>query len=207
MVENRTLARSYAFLAPFYDWFVGPAAHASRRRSIAGLSLRGGEKVLLSGIGTGLDVPLLPADVLLVGVDLTPAMLAVARRRALSERRRVCLVVGDAQRLPLRDGTFDAGVLHLILAIVPDARPALSEAARCLKEGARLAVFDKFVPPGETPSLLRRLADLVTRRLATGFLTRFEDALAAAPSLLVEEDAHDLGGGFFRRIRVRKTRA
>lgn len=206
MVDNARLRSSYTLLAPFYDLFVAPLVHASRRRSLEGLGIRPGERVLIPGIGTGLDIPDLPEGSFAVGVELTPAMLAQARRRARHSGRRVLFVVADAQRLPLRPKSFDAAVLHLILAVVPRAAHAFAETVRCVRPGGRLAVFDKFVPKGSEPSLARRLADRVTRPIATGLLTRFEDLLAPVPGVRVESDEPDLLRGTFRRIRLTKPR-
>jgi ubiquinone/menaquinone biosynthesis C-methylase UbiE len=202
VVDNRQLQRSYTFLAPFYDRFVGPATRESRRRSIEGLALGDGERLLVPGIGTGLDVGFVPRGTVAVGLDLTLSMLLKAR--PLARDRRLSLVVGDASRLPFRHGAFDAALLHLILAVVPDARPALAEAVRAVKPGGRLAVFDKFLKPGEAPSAFRRLADRLVRPFATGLNTRFEELLEGTPGVAVEEDAPDRFGGLFRRIRLRK---
>ena len=92
------------------------------------------------------------------------------------------LVVGDAARLPFKKDVFDAVVLHLILAVVPDARPAFSKAVRVVKPGGRLAVFGKLLERGQTPSPLRRLADSLVRPIATGLATRFEKLLSGTPS-------------------------
>ena len=58
-------------------------------------------------IGTGLNLPLYPPEVRLVGLDLTPEMLALARSRAADLAMPVTLCEGDAQALPFCDGTFD----------------------------------------------------------------------------------------------------
>lgn len=204
MVDNARLRSSYSVIAPFYDFFVAAAVKGSRRRSMRALGLAKGEKVLLPGIGTGLDIPELPEGTAAFGLELTPAMLLRARARARSSGRRVHLVIGDAQRLPFRSGAFDAAILHLILAIVPRAEAAFAETVRTVRPGGRLAVFDKFVKKGSHPSLARRLADRVTRNVATGLLTRFEDLIATTPHVRVVSDKADLLGGTFRRILLEK---
>ena len=73
----------------------------------------------------------------------------------------------DGQALELPDASFDAVALHLILAVIPDPVRCLAEAARVLRPGGRLAVFDKFVGDDATPSLPRRLLNLPARWLAT----------------------------------------
>ena len=74
------LRARYTLYSTFYD--LGPAYEDERRRAIALLDPRPGERVLVPGVGTGADLPLLPRHAQVLGVDLTPAMLARARQHA-----------------------------------------------------------------------------------------------------------------------------
>lgn len=199
------LRHSYTLLAPVYDLFVARASAAARRRSLAGLDPAVHRRVLLVGVGSGLDLPLLPGGPHYTGLDLTPAMLARARRRAAALDLRIDLATGDAQALPCPDAQFDAVVLHLILAVVPDGRRALAEAARVLKPGGLALVLDKFLRPGQAAPL-RRLVSPLLGRIATRTDVVFEDLLAAAPTLRVVSDRPALAGGWFRRIVLAKAR-
>jgi ubiquinone/menaquinone biosynthesis C-methylase UbiE len=183
-----------------YDLFVG--LHRQRRRSLVLLDLKPGERALIVGAGTGTDVPHIPPAVQVLVTDLTPAMLARARRHA---RPGIEFAVMDAQHLELPDGSFDAVVLHLVLGVVADAPACLREAARVLRPDGRIAVFDKFLGEGLRASWLRRLADLGTRALATSINRRMGDILAASTAgLVVAHDEPALLGGFFRTILLRK---
>ncbi|MGH7930305.1 MAG: class I SAM-dependent methyltransferase, partial [Candidatus Binatia bacterium] len=101
------------------------------------------------------------------------------------------------------DGRFDMILMHLILAVVPEPPKALLEAARVLKPGGRVRIFDKFLKGGEAAPL-RRLMNPVTRRIATRTDVVFESLLTAAPELEPVEDLPALAGGWFRRIDLRK---
>jgi ubiquinone/menaquinone biosynthesis C-methylase UbiE len=195
------LQHTYRFIAPFYDVAVAGATAGLRRASLAHLGT-GGLRVLVAGIGTGLDVPLLPTGNRYVGIDITPAMLA----RVPRTREDLTLVNGSVLDLPFRDAGFDAAVLHLILAVVPDPPRCLAEVERVLAPGGRALVVDKFLRPGEAAPLRRALNPLVSR-IATRLDVVFEDALAAAPSLILESDEPALPGGWFRRIRLVKQAA
>jgi SAM-dependent methyltransferase len=138
-----------------------PRPAGGGRRSIALLALHPGERVLIVGAGTGLDLPYLPRGVAITAVDLTPAMVEQTRHRAASLGLAVEADVMDAQRLAFPPASFDAVILHLVVAVVPDPVACLSEAARVLVPGGRAVVFDKFVPEGQRPSRRRRLANLV----------------------------------------------
>jgi phosphatidylethanolamine/phosphatidyl-N-methylethanolamine N-methyltransferase len=199
-----SLRASYTLIAPLYDCLVGPALGAARRRSLARLPGDGHAHILINGAGTGLDLPLLPAMHRYTALDLTRAMLRKGQPRGASLDIR--WVQGDSQRLPFADGAFDHVLLHLILAIVPDTRAALAEAARVVRTGGRLFVLDKFLRPGET-AWLRRLLNPLVRRIATRTDVVFEDALAGAGQLRVVSDEPALAGGWFRMITLEKTGA
>jgi len=201
---STALHRAYTLWAPVYDRVVASSTRESRRRSLAALGDVTGRTILLAGIGTGLDVPLLQAGARYVGLDLTPAMLRRARVAARRAGVAVSLQVGDAMRSPYRDRVFDAVVLHLILAVVPDPRAALAEAARVVKPGGRLFIFDKFLRPGRSAPL-RRLISPLLGRVATRTDVVFEELLASCPGLKLLSDVPDLAGGWFRRIVLERS--
>lgn len=194
-----SLRTSYRILAPIYDQVVDRPLRRARLRSLGALPADRPQLVLLNGIGTGLDLPHLPAVHCYVGVDLTRAMLDRARthRPDLS----VDLVEGDSQALPFADACFDHAILHLILAVVPDPARCLGECARVLKPGATVLILDKFLRRGER-AWLRRALNPLARRIATRTDVVFEDVLASAPSLRLIDDQPALAGGWFRRIRL-----
>jgi ubiquinone/menaquinone biosynthesis C-methylase UbiE len=190
----------YTAWAPLYD-LVGRRFDRQRRESIQMLHLLPGERTLIVGGGTGADRPHIPDGVMVVVTDLTAAMLARARRRRGAPAH---FAIMDGHRLAVRDGAFDAVVLHLILAVLPDPVRCLQEVARVLRPGGRVAVFDKFVR-GD-PNLGLRVLNVVTSTLFTDVTRSLEDILerAAAP-LAIEQDSPALLRGLFRRILLRRT--
>jgi demethylmenaquinone methyltransferase/2-methoxy-6-polyprenyl-1,4-benzoquinol methylase/ArsR family transcriptional regulator len=102
------------------------------------------------GTGTGRMLELLaPLADRAIGVDQSPAMLAVARARL--ERaglRNVQLRQGDIYAVPVERNGYDLVVLHQVLHYLEDPGRALREAARVLRPGGRLLVVD-FAPHAE----------------------------------------------------------
>ena len=191
----------YTLLAPLYDTFAG--FRPQRRRSLELLDARPGERVLVDGCGTGADLPFLPAGVDVVATDITPAMVERTKQRAAGLGRAVDARVMDAQALEFPDASFDAVVLHLILAVVPDPTAAIREADRVLKPGGRAVVFDKWVPDDREPSLLRRAGNLVSGVVATE-ITRKLGPLVQATGLRMEHHEPAGRGGFFSITLLRK---
>src|SRR5512143_1649014 len=197
-----SLRHSYTLFAPIYDLVIAHATEPLRRESLARLDGDGGEQVLIAGIGSGLDIPLLPQGPCYVGIDFTPAMLHRARARAAT-RHDIELREGDVMALPFEDGSFDTIIMHLILAVVPEPERALLEAERVLKPGGRILLLDKFLRPGQRAPL-RRLVNLLTRHVATRTDVVFEDVLKCCSTLSVTADTPALAGGWFRYIELQK---
>jgi phosphatidylethanolamine/phosphatidyl-N-methylethanolamine N-methyltransferase len=200
--ENPLLRLSYSLIAPFYDLAISAPLRSARTRSLQSLPDDVAGRVLLSGIGTGLDLPLLPELHRYIALDFNAAMLSRARPRGAS--LQVEWVLGDSMALPFADEQFDHVVLHLIVAVVPQPARCLSEAARVLKPGGTVILFDKFLPPNK-PALLRRALNQLSRRIATRTDVVFEEVLNAVPQLEVVSDEPLLAGGWFRGIVLRKV--
>lgn len=197
-----SLRTSYTLLAPIYDRMVAAATQAARRASLARLPADA-RQVLLVGAGTGLDFPLLPAGPQYTAIDLTPAMLDRARPRAAARPElAIELRSGDALALDFADASFDAVILHLIVAVVPDAARALAESARVLRPGGRVLLYDKFLRPGQSAPLRRLLSPLLGR-----IASRTDVVLEAhlPPTLRVLEDEASLAGGWFRRVLLERV--
>ena len=197
---NRWNRLRYTLWAPAYD-LVGRRLDGRRRASLRLLDLQPGERVLLVGAGTGGDLPYLPDGCRVLATDLTPAMLRRARPRL---RPGGQLAVMDGSRLAVAEAAFDAVVLHLVLAVMPDPAGCLRETARVLRPGGRAVVFDKFIRGGRVPLGLR-IANLVAKPLFTDVTRSFERILAdSGAGLRVEQDRPALLGGLFRFLLLRR---
>jgi ubiquinone/menaquinone biosynthesis C-methylase UbiE len=195
----------YTAWAPAYDAAARVAGFdAARRLSIDRLQLAPGDRVLIVGAGTGLDLAFLPADVVVTAIDVTPAMLKQLERRAASDGRSVTTHIMDARQLPFADASFDAVIMHLILAVMPEPERGVREAVRILKPGRRIAVFDKFLRDDERPSLKRRLLNTVAKPLFSDLNRRLGPLIAGLP-LVIEHDEPAAFGGTYRAVTLRRS--
>lgn len=194
----------YAVWAPWYDALVAAAGFGqARRESIARLPLAAGQRVLLIGAGTGLDLDHLPHGVRITAIDITDAMLARLRLRAARLGLDIETATMDARQLAFAAEQFDAVVMHLILAVMPEPELGLREAARVLAPGGRVAVFDKFLGKDAHASLIRRLGNLVIKPLFTDINRRLEP-LVAQTELRIMEDTPSAYGGMYRVVTLSK---
>jgi len=202
-MNNRWNRIIYRLWAPVYD---STAAHffaRGRKQAMQILDLQAGERLLLVGVGTGLDLPLLPKGVEAVGIDLSPAMLARARARLPLPGRNVTLIQGDAQKLLVGEGSFDAVLFNLILSVIPDGAACLRENLRALKPGGRAVIFDKFLPDDGKLSFRRRLLNLGSTLFGTDITRRFCD-LAKGCRITMLSNEPSLLRGAYRVILIRR---
>jgi SAM-dependent methyltransferase len=112
-------------------------------RAVTEAGLRTGGVLVDAGCGTGPALPALRAAVggagVVIGLDITPQMLDVARDRGRTAR--AALLLADARRLPLADGCADGVFAAGLIMHLPDAVAALAELARVTRPGGRLVLF------------------------------------------------------------------
>jgi ubiquinone/menaquinone biosynthesis C-methylase UbiE len=196
--RNMTVYRLYA---PMYDALFRPVFQTARKRAIDLLRLQPGERLLLSGAGTGLDLPLIPPDVQVTAVDLSGPMLQKAREKG---NGRTTFALMDAQTLGLAAASFDAVALNLILSVVPDGAAAFAEAWRALRPGGRAVIFDKFLPENGRLSPLRRAIGNVIAGLGTDPNRRLSDVLQATTPICIERNEASILFGQYRIVLLRK---
>lgn len=113
-------------------------------------------------VGTGLNLPFYPADVQLTGVDFSPPMLSLARRRAEQLGRVVDLREANAHALPFPDASFDTVVCTYGLCAIPDESRAVSEMKRVLRPGGLLLLVDHIAGGAWPTRAVQHLLEVVT---------------------------------------------
>ena len=206
LAETERVRRYYERIAPRYDEYVGyfeTLLVGDGRRWVCSQAVG---DVLELAVGTGRNLPYYPSDVRLTGVDLTPAMIDLARQRADALGRTVHLQVGDAQALDLPDARFDTFVATLALSSIPDERQALAEARRVLRPGGRLLLLEHVRSPLLPVRALQRLLDpLFVHCYGDHLLREPLDHLAAAG--FVVERVERSKGGMIERLVARTPAA
>jgi arsenite methyltransferase len=149
--------------------FLGDSYHpgglALTRRLADVIDLRPGERVLDVASGTGTTALFLATEreVEVVGVDLGDAQIARARARADDGGidHPVRFQLGDAERLPLDDASFDAAVCECAFCTFPDKYTAASELTRVVRPGGRVGLTDVWLDPARLDPELQGLAGRV----------------------------------------------
>jgi ubiquinone/menaquinone biosynthesis C-methylase UbiE len=148
-------AASYDNKMQFFERLLSPDSRAWVCAQATGNTLE-------VAVGTGLNLPFYPGEVQLTGVDFSPAMLNLARRRAEQLGRVIDLREADAHELPFPDASFDTVVCTYGLCAIPDESRAVSEMKRVLRPGGLLLLADHIAGGAWPMRAVQRLLEVVT---------------------------------------------
>jgi ubiquinone/menaquinone biosynthesis C-methylase UbiE len=145
---NRKYQSLYDWIAPFYDvgehayfWLTRKESYRIFLRNV--LEVVPKARVLEVSVGTGANLPYLPADVEFYGLDLSRGMLRRCRRNLRRWNREAFLFQGEGERLPFRDASFDV-VFHVGgINFFDDRVRAIHEMVRVARPGTRIVIADE----------------------------------------------------------------
>ena len=143
----------YRRIARFYDLLELPFER-KRYRPLRPLMFQG-----LSGLGTGRNFPFYPPGATVVGLDISPAMLAEAERRLNEATAPVELLGMDVTRLDFPDASFDAAVATFLFCVLDKELqvPGLRELGRVVKPGGPIRLLEYVRPSGPWRRFITRL--------------------------------------------------
>ncbi len=140
-MDKNEIQRKYNEFARWYDFGEAISEFLAVRRLRQRLLQQAFGKVLEIGVGTGKNLPYYRRTCHITAVDLSPAMLQLARKRAMRLSVDVDFLVMDAEALAFPDQNFHTVVDSLSLCTIPDPVVALREMARvCRPDGHILLV-------------------------------------------------------------------
>ena len=194
----------YQRIARFYD-LVDLPFEQRRYRPLRPLLFRGlSGHILDAGVGTGRNFAFYPAGASVLGIDISPAMLARAERRHAAATAAVELRQMDVTALDLPSASFDAAVATFLFCVLPEALqvPALRELGRVVKPGGAIRLLEYVRPSGSLRRAMTKLWEpWVAWAYGASFDRRTESHVAEAGLDLVE--ARFVVGDLIKLIAVR----
>ncbi len=157
--KNSENLAKYHWLSFIYDKSVNnPLFNRARQREFELAKIQSGQRVLIVGIGTGLDLQYISPDAEVVGIDLSTDMLSQARLKAV--RRNTSLYKMNAEELSFREKSFDIVILNLILSVVGNPRKTMAEVYRVMNPSGSVWILGKFTE--KRIGFLRKMLSTVT---------------------------------------------
>ena len=144
-IDREQIERVYSSYAGVYDKVFGRVFQDSREAVVRNLKIAPGERVLEVGVGTGLCLPLYPANCDITAIDVSQPMLdKAAQRVAELGLTNVKLMHMDAGAMDFADSSFDLVIAAYVVTAVPDYRKLMEEMVRVSRPGGRLILLNHF---------------------------------------------------------------
>ncbi len=144
-IASHDVVSTYRRYAPVYDTLFGGVLGPGRKRLTRTVAALAPQRLLEVGVGTGLALPDYPPQTAVTGIDLSPEMLAVARRRAEAlPGRSIRLLEMDAEALTFEDDSFDCVAVPYVLSVTPDPDTFVAELRRVCTSGGHIVLVNHF---------------------------------------------------------------
>jgi ubiquinone/menaquinone biosynthesis C-methylase UbiE/uncharacterized protein YbaR (Trm112 family) len=215
---DRKYEKLYNLIARFYDseffiseWvrqrFLPGGEEKARKEIVERLELRGGDKVLETGIGTAGNTPYIyqfEPDVEVYGLDISLGMLKQGVRNLEKWGLEIELFLANGEALPFEDESFDV-VFHVGgINAFTNIRQAIEEMVRVARPGSRIVIADETEEVTEGPFSKVGFHLFFGKRLAQEILAfRAEEMLEHVPPEMTEVAFHSIweGNGYLLEFR------
>ncbi|QWR77321.1 class I SAM-dependent methyltransferase [Candidatus Magnetomonas plexicatena] len=168
-----------ALMLPLRPW---------RKKAINMLNFKEGDRVIVPGVGTGHDLPFIPDNVDVDGIDISDVMLGIGKikTKAFHYPHNTKLHKMDAEDLKFDDNTFDKAILSLFLTVVFDPRKAMAEIVRVVKPGGEILVYDHLFRHGAVPQSVAKTVDTVLSYSFASVTRMIDDIIEGLPVKIVD---------------------
>jgi phosphatidylethanolamine/phosphatidyl-N-methylethanolamine N-methyltransferase len=181
--DSNKIRQRYDRLAPYFDGLEGFLEGLLFRRLRKKLwSQASGAHILEVGVGTGKNFQFYPDDGRITGIDFSPKMLEMARRKQQRKQIAVDLALMDVQSLEYADNSFDTVIASFVFCSVPKPRKGLKELYRVCKPGGQVLLLEHVLSSNKAIATLMNLFNpLVVNTLGANINRQTLKSVQACP--------------------------
>lgn len=204
-MDTDSVRTAYRRWARAYDLVMGAILRPGRKEVLELMQCEPGDHILEVGVGTGLSLPLYPANVQITGIDLSTDMLERAEvRRQRYRLHHVELKEMDAEAMSFPDQSFDKVVAMYVASVVPHPEHLVAEMQRVCKPDGDIYIVNHFLHAHPLVAGIERLLAPLSKLV--GFRPDFSlDSFVERTGLDVVERRGVNLGGYWTLLKARNT--
>ena len=151
-MDQNSIIKSYKRVSSFYDLTFGQVFRPGQKAIIKKMDCIESDNVLEIGIGTGSSLQYYPKETKVVGIDISPDMLEVAKKRIVKDKihnKHILLMNGE--RLYFPDNTFDKVVGMYVVSVTQNPQVLVEEMKRVCKNDGDIYIVNHFSTEQDNP--------------------------------------------------------
>lgn len=144
-MDQNSIIKSYKRVSSFYDLTFGQVFRPGQKAIIKKMDCVESDNVLEIGIGTGSSLQYYPKETKVVGIDISPDMLEVAKKRIVKDKihnKHILLMNGE--RLSFPDNSFDKVVGMYVVSVTQNPQVLVEEMKRVCKNDGDIYIVNHF---------------------------------------------------------------
>ena len=144
-MDQNSIIKSYKRVSSFYDLTFGQVFRPGQKAIIKKMDCIESDNVLEIGIGTGSSLQYYPKETKVVGIDISPDMLEVAKKRIVKDNihnKHILLMNGE--RLSFPDNSFDKVVGMYVVSVTQNPQVLVEEMKRVCKNDGDIYIVNHF---------------------------------------------------------------
>jgi len=151
-LDQNSIIKSYKRVSSFYDLTFGQVFRPGQKAIIKKMDCIDSDNVLEIGIGTGSSLQYYPKETKVVGIDISPDMLEVAKKRIVKDKidnKHILLMNGE--RLSFPDNSFDKVVGMYVVSVTQNPQVLVEEMKRVCKNDGDIYIVNHFSTEQDNP--------------------------------------------------------
>jgi len=144
-LDENSIIKSYKRVSKFYDATFGQVFRPGQKAIIKKMDCSSTDSVLEIGIGTGSSLQYYPHETKVVGIDISPDMLDVAKKRIIEDQaQNKHILLMNGEELTFADNTFDKVVGMYVVSVTQDPKKLIEEMKRVCKNDGDIYIVNHF---------------------------------------------------------------